>query len=115
MLELVKFKSHYINEISKLEREQIQLTKELFSYISISYDGNTVQKERAESQFNYCTLLKEWIKKAKNGEVLQDRGKFKGYPFSVNTLKNYSSILGHIEKFERDYYPLKPQQINKKL
>ena len=54
-------------------------------------------------------------KKAKNGEVLQDRGKFKGYPFSVNTLKNYSSILGHIEKFERDYYPLKPQQINKKL
>ena len=79
--ELVKFKSHYINEISKLEREQIQLTKELFSYISISYDGNTVQKERVESQFNYCTLLKEWIKKAKNGEVLQDRGKFKGYPF----------------------------------
>ena len=113
--ELVKFKSHYINEISKLEREQIQLTKELFSYISISYDGNTVQKERVESQFNYCILLKEWIKKAKNGEVLQDRGKFKGYPFSVNTLKNYSSILGHIEKFERDYYPLKPQQINKKL
>lgn len=113
--DLIKFKSHYLTELSKLDSEQIQLTKELFSYISLSYTGQSVQKERIESQFNYCNLLKDWISKAAKDRVLQDKGKFKGYPFAPSTIKNYNSILGHIVGFENEYYSIKPQHVNKKL
>lgn len=113
--DLIKFKSHYLTELSKLDSEQIQLTKELFSYISLSYTGQSVQKERIESQFNYCNLLKDWINKATKERILQDKGKFKGYPFAPSTIKNYNSILGHIVGFENEYYSIKPQHVNKKL
>lgn len=113
--DLAKFKAHYIEQIEILKREGTPLTKSIFNLISLSYKGHTIQKDRIESQFNYCDLLQGWIEKAEKGKALQDKGKFKGYPFAPTTIKNYKSIKGHIEAFERKNYSIKPQQVNKKL
>lgn len=112
---LYNFKAHYLNEIEKLEKEDIQLTKELFSYIALTFGGKTIQKENLERKFDYSSLLSKWINKAEAGQLLQDKGKNKGYQFSSGTIKNYKSILGHIQAFEKEYGGIKPQQVNKKL
>ena len=108
---LTKLKAHFIENINQLLKEGEILTKETISEITASYSGQSVQKSRKDSQFDFCKLLSGWVNKAERGKILKDNGK----PFSNDTFKNYKSVIGHVREFEAIYGNIKPSSIDKTL
>ena len=108
---LTKLKSHFIEKVNDLLREGETLTKDLISEIPSSFNGQSVQKNRREKQFNFCDLLSKWIEKAESGKILKDNGK----KFSEYSFKNYKTLFKHISEFEKMYGSIKPRTIDKKL